>query len=98
VEFSVIDVPEVNVARGRENTGLYPVILYPNPCTDAFRVQAPHSIRKFEIFDQAGRLMLSGPGLGSPPAFRVSCLSGGMYFARLHGDHQVHLLKFIKAG
>jgi arylsulfatase A-like enzyme len=97
VEFSVTDIPVVDFVQQEAAYSGSSIILYPNPCIDELHVEAPDALRKFEIFDQSGRLILRESLDGKRFTLSVSGLNSGIYFARLYADRQLHHLKFIKS-
>ena len=75
--------------------------LYPNPTTDAFRVQAPGDcapLYTLTVYDALGRKVASQAGLaadGRTPV-GVASLAPGWYVAELRSDQQVVTRNFVK--
>lgn len=78
-----------------ERPGLFPVNLYPNPAADYVTLEY-HDLQgatlTYEIFDIAGKSILSGQFLNNNGAYRldITRLPGGIY--ELHLSHREQIL------
>jgi hypothetical protein len=82
-------------------TGITPnekinVNLYPNPAIDFITLEIDEVLigKSFSMFDQSGRLMLSGSLISTKQMMDVSMLAKGMYYIRMDGIENT--LKMIK--
>ena len=70
------------------------VSIYPNPVKDILYLKSKNEISKTEIYDSAGRIVLSAKVNGN--AINVSELSKGSYIIKIFIKDQYEILKFIK--
>ena len=68
--------------------------IYPNPVKDILNIKSKNEISKAEIYDSAGRIILSAKVNGN--AINVSELSKGSYIIKIFVKDQYEILKFIK--
>ena len=83
-------------------TGITPnekinVNLYPNPAIDFVTLEIDEILigKSFNMFDQSGRLMLSGTLISTKQLMDVSMLAKGMYYIRMEGiENSLKLIKY----
>lgn len=79
------------VENNKENTT---VSIYPNPVNDVLNIQSKNEITKAEIFDAAGRILISKSVKGN--SINVSELAKGNYIIKLSTKDKTFIHKFIK--
>jgi uncharacterized repeat protein (TIGR01451 family) len=70
------------------------ITIYPNPVKDALNIQSKNEIVKAEIYDVAGRILISTSVKGN--SINVSELSKGNYIIKLSTKDKTFTQKFIK--
>ncbi|AZA82608.1 T9SS C-terminal target domain-containing protein [Chryseobacterium lactis] len=68
--------------------------IYPNPVKDVLNIQSKNEVKKVEIYDAAGRIVLS-TGV-SQKSVDVSALPKGNYMIKIMTKNAISHLKFIK--
>lgn len=69
------------------------VQIYPNPASTLITIDYPESIKKVEIYNLLGRLVLQGHGSNT---IKVSALSEGSYLMKIHTAKGILLKKIMK--
>ncbi|SEM48038.1 conserved repeat domain-containing protein/Por secretion system C-terminal sorting domain-containing protein [Chryseobacterium taichungense] len=70
------------------------VSIYPNPVKDVLNIQSKNEITKAEIFDAAGRILISTSAKGN--SINVSEFAKGNYIIKLSTKDKTFIHKFIK--
>lgn len=68
----------------------------PNPCYDYIRVDSKYIINSAQIFNSAGKLVLTSIINSEEFEINVSKLNFGLYFIVFKTDNNIHLKRFIK--
>ncbi|MCL2414902.1 MAG: T9SS type A sorting domain-containing protein [Bacteroidales bacterium] len=71
------------------------ISFYPNPARDVLNIRA-NNIRKIEIINMMGTIVISTSGSGNSHTLDISGLTPGLYFIRVTTDTGVSIGRFIK--
>ena len=74
--------------------------LYPNPATNSITIKSKIEFQNdftYYIYDQLGRVILTGNGNSRNGVVNISELDNGMYLIRINADGQQLVNKFVKA-
>jgi hypothetical protein len=65
------------------------LLVYPNPTSNNITIQGKEGMNQnFKIFDQMGRIVISGKLNGINTEVNLSTLSKGMYTLKIEGNYQ----------
>lgn len=82
-----------NTKNDEKESNFIHLVLIPNPSMNIIELQTEAEIKKVEIFDQNGRLILSSP----EKIINVSQLLSGVYFVKCLGiNKKLYCSKFVK--
>jgi len=82
----------LNVSENYYNDG--DAIIYPNPVVDVFDISTKNKIQSVEIFDTAGRLVLSV--INPSKSINISNLKSGQYMVTVKSDNKKVSKKILK--
>jgi len=89
-----ITTVENTLAAAESNKENNTVSIYPNPVKDILNIQSKNEITKAEIFDAAGRILISTSVKGN--SINVSELTKGNYMIKLYTKDKIFTQKFIR--
>ncbi|MBE0655824.1 MAG: thiol protease/hemagglutinin PrtT, partial [Bacteroidales bacterium] len=72
------------------------ISVYPNPAKDVLNIEGTHPIRRLQIFDAKGSLMISTKEITDRVSLDISNLSEGIYFLHITQDNTKTIQKIIK--
>lgn len=71
------------------------IMVYPNPTNDVVFIKGCN-LRKVELYDFMGQILLSKESLGSDVSISIKHLSSGMYLLRVYSDSDIMTVRVIK--
>ncbi len=78
------------------NESIRQVFIYPNPTSGSITVNSKEAIyQEFIIYDEMGRIMMSGTLTGTETIVSLAGLSKGLYMLKVNGNYKpVYVIKF----
>ena len=78
------------------NESIRQVLIYPNPTSGSITVNSKEAIyQEFIIYDEMGRIMMSGTLTGTETVVSLAGLSKGLYMLKVNGNYKpVYVIKF----
>jgi hypothetical protein len=83
----------LNVLSTQELSGLNSIAIYPNPAIETVTILSKTTPEKVEIYDQLGRLVST---TNNEKSIDISSLKVGIYYLKIHINHQFKIEKLIK--
>jgi Secretion system C-terminal sorting domain len=85
-----------NCALGYEQFSVNEVVVYPNPASGNVNISSNVNIKKVELIDVQGRILISKLVDDSNATFDLSSYSNGVYYVKVVGDGGSRIEKLVK--